>query len=113
MKNHLSSAFMLLTLAFCLTLSAFGQETTGSLEITTRDPNGAAVPNVSVTVTSSTTGTTSGFRRTATTGDDGTVRMVQVPPGTYNITAAATAGFVEKTVPGVQVSLGKATPVMI
>jgi hypothetical protein len=113
MKKHLSSAFMLLTFVCCLALSAFGQETTGGLEITTRDPNGAVVPNVSVTISSSAAGTTSGFKRTATTGEDGFVRVVQVPPGTYNITAAATAGFVEKTVPNVQVVLGKATAVNV
>lgn len=112
MKRHFSFALILLSLVFSLSLSGLAQETTGSLEITTRDPNGAVVPNVAVTIASSSTGTT-GFRRTATTGDDGFVRIVQVPPGTYNVTAAATAGFVEKTVPGVQVSLGKATPVLI
>ena len=71
------------------------------------------MPNVSVTIESSASGTTTGFRRTATTGDDGVVRIVQVPPGSYNITAAATAGFAEKTVPNVQVVLGKATPVIL
>lgn len=110
MKKHLSFAFVLLSFVFSFSLSALGQETTGSLEITSRDPNGAAVPNVSVTITSSTSATT-GFRRTATTDDDGFVRIVQVPPGTYNVTAAATAGFVEKTAANVQVVLGKATSV--
>ncbi|MEO8574304.1 MAG: carboxypeptidase-like regulatory domain-containing protein, partial [Pyrinomonadaceae bacterium] len=115
MKKHLSSAFMLLTLACCFTLSAFGQETTGSIEITTRDPNSAIVPNVAVTITSSTTGTssTSGFRRTVTTDQDGFARVIQIPPGSYNITAAATAGFAEKILPGVQVALGRATPVIL
>ncbi|HUR99583.1 MAG TPA: TonB-dependent receptor [Pyrinomonadaceae bacterium] len=112
MKKHFSFAFMLLIVSCCFTLTAFGQETTGSLEITTRDPNGAAVPNVAVTITSATTGTT-GFRRTATTADDGFVRVLQVPPGTYNVSAAATAGFVEKTIPNIQVSLGKATQVIV
>lgn len=108
MKRHFSFAFILLALVFSFSLSALGQETTGSLEITTRDPNGAAVPNVSVAIVSSSSGTT-GFRRTATTADDGFVRVVQVPPGIYSITAAATAGFVEKTATNVQVVLGKAT----
>jgi hypothetical protein len=112
MKKHFSFAFMLLALVFSLSLTALGQETTGGLEITSRDPNGAVVPNVSVTIAAASTGTT-GFKRTATTGEDGFVRIVAVPPGLYNITAAATAGFAEKTIEGVQVVLGKATPVII
>ncbi len=112
MKKHFSFAFMLLALVLCFSLSALGQETTGGLEITSRDPNGAAVPNVTVTIVASGTGT-AGFSRTATTGEDGFVRVVQVPPGRYDITAAATAGFAAKTIQNVQVVLGKSTPVTI
>jgi hypothetical protein len=39
--------------------------------------------------------------------------MIQVPPGVYSVTAAATSGFVEKTLTQVQVSLGSTTPVSI
>src|SRR6186997_74425 len=112
MKKHFSFAFMMLTLVLSFCLSALGQETTGGLEITSRDPNGAVVPNVSITIQSSSSATT-GFKRTASTGEDGSVRIVAVPPGQYNITAAATAGFAEKTIQNVQVVLGKATPVII
>ncbi len=115
MKRHSNSALVLLALVLTFALGAFGQETTGSMEIRTRDPNGAIVPNVPITVSSSTTGTssTSGFKRTATTDQDGFIRMIQVPPGNYDVTASATAGFAEKTLPGVEVRLGRSTPVIM
>ncbi len=104
---------MLLALVLTFALGAFGQETTGSIEITSRDPNAAVVPNVTVTVASSTTGTTStaGFKRTVTTDKEGFARVIGVPPGNYDLTATATAGFAEQTLRNVHVVLGKATPV--
>ncbi|MEO6334538.1 MAG: TonB-dependent receptor [Pyrinomonadaceae bacterium] len=111
MKRHFSFAFISLALVFSFSLSALGQETTGSIEITSRDPNGAVVPSVTVTVSSSTTGTTSttGFRRTVTTDKDGFARVIEVPPGTYDITGAPTAGFAERSLSNVKVLLGKST----
>ncbi len=115
MKKHFSSAFILLAIALSFSLVALGQERGGSLEITARDPNGAAVPNVSITVANSTApgtvSTTAGFKRTVTTDSDGFVKIIQVPPGVYSITAAPTAGFAERVLPSVQVELGKSTPV--
>ncbi len=113
MKRGFNSIFILLALVMTFAIGAFGQETTGSIEITSRDPNGAVVPNVAVTVTSATTGatTTAGFRRTVTTDKEGFARIIEVPPGNYNITAAATAGFAERTIQNVQVALGRVTPV--
>ena len=59
---------MLLSVAvvvFGLTGIAFGQETTGRIEGTIKDPNGNVVPGVSVTVASR--GRTEGARADATT----------------------------------------------
>ncbi|MEZ5346866.1 MAG: carboxypeptidase regulatory-like domain-containing protein [Pyrinomonadaceae bacterium] len=67
----------------CFASAALAQETTGSIEITTKDSTGAVVPGVTVTVTNATG--TSGFKRTVTTGDNGFQRILQVPPGKYNI----------------------------
>jgi hypothetical protein len=103
-------SFALVALLFCLSLSAFGQETTGSFEITTRDANGALVPNVAITVTSA---SSVGYKKTVTTDGEGFVRVLQVPPGTYTITSAPTAGFVAKTLDQVSVSLGRVTPVVL
>lgn len=99
--------FLLISLVFVAisAIAAFGQETTGSLEITTKDANGAIVPGVTITVTSS--GATTGFKRTVTTNDDGVAKVLQVPPGTYTLTSAAILGFAVQTVTGVEISLGR------
>lgn len=95
--------------------SGFAQETTGSIEITVRDTQGAVVPNASVTVRSSSTArsSTTGFRRTATTDGDGFQRILQVPPGTFTVTVGAVSGFAEKTLDNIDVVLGKATPLTV
>src|SRR5277367_6659711 len=61
---------------------------TSALAGTITDPSGAAIPNVSVTITN--TGT--GQSRTSTTGTDGTYKFSLLPPGTYKASFAA-AGF--------------------
>jgi hypothetical protein len=53
-----------------------------------KDPSGAVIPNVSVTLTSNGTGQV----RTTTTGADGAYRFVLLPPGDYKAKFAA-AGF--------------------
>ena len=93
----------------CSVAMAIGQEQYGTLEITTKDANGAVVPGVAVTVTS-TEGTT-GFSRTVTTDDQGFARIPQMRPGTYELNAAATSGFSVTKLTGVQVQLGKATQI--
>lgn len=115
MKRKLIFIFNVLLLVASFSVSALAQETTGSIEVTVKDSNGALVPSVAITIASSTGGatTTTGFKRTLTTNNVGYARVILVPPGTYTITAAATAGFVEKTVPNVQVSLGKETAVTV
>jgi hypothetical protein len=104
-----------LALMLCLSVFTFAQETTGSIEITVKDPQGAVVPNASITVESSraANAATTGFRRTVTTDDEGFQRVLQVPPGTYRVTVAATGGFAEKILDGVDVALGKTTPVAV
>lgn len=115
MKRKLSFIFSLLIMSLCFSLSIFAQETTGSIEVTVKDAQGALVPNVSVTIASGVSGSssTAGFKRSVTTNDSGYARVIQVPPGTYSVTAAATAGFQEKTIPNVQVNLGNTTAVTV
>ena len=107
-----------LILTLCLlTVAAFAQETTGGIEGTVKDSAGAVVPNVTVTITSSrtsTTGTTttgigSGFRRTLTTNSDGFFRLLQVPPGSYDVVTAPTSGFGEARYENVAVAIGRNT----
>lgn len=85
MERH-SVFIKLLFLSFviCFNSAVFGQETTGSIEGNVKDASGAVVPNVTITVTSAksaATGTTStgistGFRRTITTDADGFFRLL-------------------------------------
>ena len=49
------------------------------------DPSGAAVPNVTVTLTSNATGQS----RTATTGNDGSYKFSLLPPGDYKVRFSA------------------------
>jgi Carboxypeptidase regulatory-like domain/TonB dependent receptor-like, beta-barrel len=111
--------FFATALAVTLAGISFGQETTGNLEGTVRDPQGAVVPGVSVTVMS--TGRTDGarsdatigFTRNVTTDDSGFFRLQNVPPGVYTVSTAATAGFGAASNTNVEVVLGKTTPVNI
>jgi hypothetical protein len=90
----------------CLSALALGQGTTGSIDGTVKDPNGAVVPNVTVTVTS--TGNTTGFKNTTITNGEGYFQMSRVPPGTYTVTTEVN-GFKRNSIPNVTVSLEKGT----
>ena len=110
----LISAFVL---AFCLLSpgSAWSQETTGGIEGIVRDSAGAVVPNIVITVTSSkgtgasntSTGISTGFRRVITTNTNGFFRLLQVPPGTYDLVSAPSSGFGETKYENVTVSIGQ------
>ena len=100
-----------LVLVLGLTGISFGQETGGSIEGTVKDPSGAVVPGVSVTVNG--TGQGAGYTRSVTTDDAGFFRVTQVPPGVYTVTTAATSGFGGSTSSNVEVVLGKTTPLAI
>jgi outer membrane receptor protein involved in Fe transport len=98
----------ILALLFCLSgVAAFGQETTGEIQGTVKDPAGARVPGVTVTIK----GVDVGFNRDVTTDEEGYFRARQIPPGIYTVSASATAGFTGQTRERVQVVLGQATTV--
>lgn len=88
-------------------ISAFSQETTGSIEGTIKDPQGNLVAGVPVTVT----GVTLGFTRSTTSKDDGRFVITQLPPGIYKVTASASSGFGEQVRERAEVVLGKPTVV--
>ena len=90
--------FRIITAALAVVLSlsvvAFGQGTYGSIQGTVTDSNGAVVPGATVEVVS--TGSTTGFKRTFTTNEEGRFRVARIAPGTYNLTFES-SGFVKVT----------------
>ncbi len=119
--NWITSKKLTLLFVILFTGSAFGQETTGGIEGSVKDSAGAVVPNVTVTITTaqgaaggvSTTGIGAGFRRTVTTDSSGFFRVLQVPPGTYNIGTGASSGFGEAKYENVIVAIGQNTQLNI
>ncbi len=90
---------------FILTsLVAFGQSTTGTIEGTVKDPQGAVVPGAIVTLG----GQTAGFNQTVTANDNGVFRFERVPTGRYKVTVGAVSGFAE-TIVDAQVVIEKTT----
>src|SRR5215213_386343 len=91
MREKIRFISMLMSFIFCFAAIAFGQETTGSIEGTIKDPNDAVVPGVAVMVQS--TGTTTGFNRTVTTDDNGYFIVSNIPVGNYRVTVAEAKDF--------------------
>ncbi len=117
MRKNFTLMKLQLLLVLCFSATVFGQETSGGIEGTVKDPAGAVVPNVTLTITTAestatgttTTGTGGGFRRTVTTDDEGFFRALQVPPGVYIIATEASGGFGEARVENVVVTIGRNT----
>ncbi|HXD31159.1 MAG TPA: carboxypeptidase regulatory-like domain-containing protein [Pyrinomonadaceae bacterium] len=80
--------------------AAFGQETTGNIRGTVKDPNGGVVPNATVTATNPQRSFT------ATTDSEGTYEFMQLPPNRYTVSVTAT-GFAEAKRTDVPVELGR------
>lgn len=123
MKRNMRFMIAILSILFCLSASAFAQETTGNIEGTVKDPTGAVIPNAAVTIRNltsttdasgtTTTGVSQGFNRTVTANEDGFFRVLQVPPGVYTVTTAPVSGFGEARYENVQVVLGRTTQLNI
>ena len=117
MKKNFILTKLLFLLIFCLSGVVFGQETTGTIEGTIKDATGAVVPNITVTITTAkgtavgttTTGTGAGFKRTVTTNEEGFFRVLQIPPGTYDVVTTASGGFGEARYENVTVAIGQNT----
>lgn len=105
MNKYLRFCLLSVSLIFCLSAIAFGQQTTGNVEGTVKDEKGAVVPGVPVTLN----GVSVGFNRTSQSDADGVFRFQQVPPGTYKITTAAANGFAAGGLDSVTVTLEKTT----
>src|SRR5438067_890150 len=116
-KNMLRKFAPLTTKLFALTacsvlmaasLFAQSQATTGDIEGRVLDPNGAAVPNATVTGVNQATG----FERTVTADGEGNYRLILLPPGSYTVRANA-QGFAQTELRDVQVTVGGKTPLEV
>jgi outer membrane receptor protein involved in Fe transport len=105
--------FTLALLALCLsffTMSAMAQtSTTGTIEGTVVDVNGAAVPNVTVTVTSPNLISA----QSAQSDDEGRYKILNLPPGRYTVAVAAAGGFSEFSRSDVEVNLSRTSTVEV
>src|ERR1041385_5790906 len=81
---------------------AQAQSNAGDLQGTVHDANGAVVANASVTARNSATSVS----RAATTNDDGFYKIVNLPPGNYEVTVEA-ANFKKAVIPSVTLTIGQ------
>ncbi|HEV8426918.1 MAG TPA: TonB-dependent receptor [Pyrinomonadaceae bacterium] len=88
--------------------AAFGQTQSNAADIqgTVKDSTGAVVANATVTARNP----NNNFSRTATTNDEGFYRIINVPPGDYEISAEA-ANFKKTVLPKINVTVGQAAVV--
>ena len=82
--------------------SAQSQATTGSIQGTIVDPNGAIISSATVTVRN----TETGFERTVTSNSDGFFSAPLLPLGKYRVATTA-SGFSETVLENVEVSVGQ------
>ncbi|MFL6207764.1 MAG: carboxypeptidase regulatory-like domain-containing protein [Pyrinomonadaceae bacterium] len=104
----LRSACALMLVVLCLgfgfiNANAQSQAAAGQIVGTVKDPQGAAVPNATVTVTSPDIG----FSQTFTTNENGEFQAIQLKPGDYTVEVSA-SGFGKATQTGYHVEVGTA-----
>jgi outer membrane receptor protein involved in Fe transport len=109
--NPLATFCFLISCLLLAAVAAFAQSqaTTGNIEGRVIDPNGAAVPGVTVTATNQETG----LAKTADTDTDGIYRIIFLPPGKYRVTTGGTKGFAGADYGNVTVTVGGQTPLDI
>ena len=108
MRTSIRFVVMLALALSLFTVSAWAQTTTtGSVEGTVTDVNGAAVPGVTVTVS----GPNLLHPQSATTNSEGLYRISNIPPGIYTVTVEAAKGFAKFEQPDVGVNLTKTSTV--
>lgn len=100
MSRILSSIVTVLCLSFAV--FAQSQATTGLIQGTVTDQNGAVVAGASVTVKNVNTG----FERTVSTNSDGFFSAPLLPLGKYSVTTTA-SGFSKSILENVEVTLGQ------
>jgi hypothetical protein len=85
MKKNVFGLLALACVIALATYSSFGQQTTGQIEGTISDSQGAALVGAEITVTEPSTG----FTRTTISSNAGVYTIPLLPPGTYNMSVKA------------------------
>src|SRR6185436_14263351 len=94
---------LLISLCFAASVVAQTQSTTGTIEGTVLDANGAALPGANVEVKNSDTN----FTKTFTTDEDGRFVALALPPGKYTVTVTK-QGFATTVVENAELTVGRA-----
>jgi hypothetical protein len=107
LTSRLNGSFQLPCLLMVLLLSAhvaFGQAQSNAADLqgTVRDATGAVVANATVTARNPATN----ISKNATTNDEGLYRIINLPPGDYEVTVEA-ANFKKLVLPKVTVTIGQ------
>src|SRR5205085_7585002 len=103
MSRRFGLQAILLLLSIGLLVGVHAQSSTaGNITGTVRDPQGAAVPKVEITVMEDKTGAS----RTVTTNDDGFYNVPSLPAGMYTISASPT-GFKKTVATGVELHVSE------
>jgi len=97
------SVCLLLTLVFATPIVAQTQITSGTIQGTVLDANGAAVPSAAVEVKNVETN----FSRNLTTDEDGRFVALSLPPGKYTVTVSK-QGFATLVVENANLTVGQA-----
>jgi len=95
-------AVSLLSIIALFAIAIFGQSNTGSITGVVRDPNGALVPNATVTVTNQGTNE----KRTVQTDADGRYDVPSLSTGIYTIEVTA-SGFQTRTTKDLRLAVGE------
>ena len=114
MTRQVASIAKSFALIACLLLTAIAafpqsQATTGNIEGRVTDPNGAAVPTVTITATNQETG----LAKSTNADEGGNFRLLFLPPGKYRVTTAGAQGFAGADFGNVIVTVGGRTPLEI
>ncbi|HEV3470001.1 MAG TPA: carboxypeptidase regulatory-like domain-containing protein [Pyrinomonadaceae bacterium] len=104
-RSWLAGALSLALLTLSLSPAALAQQPTGGIEGTVTDPQGAVVPNATVTARQVSTNQT----RTTTTNDEGRYSFSQLAPDTYEVRATG-ANFKTSVAKDIVVAVGSTVP---
>ena len=102
MRNGVIQVLVVFALVLGVSLAASAQTTTGRLRGTVQDPDGLAMPGVTVTISGE---SLPGGSRIAVTGETGAYRFTALPPGLYNVLAEMD-GFQTLTLADIRVGIG-------